>query len=176
MTLAVSVAPERFEGTDSEECEEFIFALKKHIFEQGKDQDDAWVARYASTLMAGHALRWYEELEDDVQGSWKRLKQALLKDFPSAKPSEPSPIVSVSARCGFELHTFILAHYLLLFTAQITVQLLVQIPPRPCHLRRPCRPCHPCHPRPVRAVFGLSHLSRLYPLQESISRRIEQVF
>jgi len=79
-----------FEGIDGTECEDFVFAVKQEVFENEKDQDDAWIARYVSPLMKGRALRWYERLDDEVQGSWKLLKRAMLDKFPPDDPSESS--------------------------------------------------------------------------------------
>lgn len=75
----------RFEGHDAKECEEFIYTIRLDAFEKDKDQDDVWVARYASTFMARDALRWFEELNLVTQTSWALLRKALLKEWPSVK-------------------------------------------------------------------------------------------
>lgn len=75
----------RFEGRDAKECEEFIYTIKRDAFEKDKDQDDAWLARYASTFMAGDALRWFESLTPETRASWELLRPTLLKEWPSVK-------------------------------------------------------------------------------------------
>ncbi|KAG8967187.1 hypothetical protein FRC05_002262 [Tulasnella sp. 425] len=74
-----------FRGQDGNEAEEFIQAVRKAAFDVNKDRDDEWMARFASACMSGTALRWYESLDDDVQESWKRLKQAILVRYLPAK-------------------------------------------------------------------------------------------
>ena len=74
-----------FRGGGTAECEDFIAAVNQWAFEKGKDQDDGLVARFAYSRMKGEALRFYEILDVDVQGSWGRLRQAFLALYPSHK-------------------------------------------------------------------------------------------
>ncbi|KAG8921691.1 hypothetical protein FRC01_000117 [Tulasnella sp. 417] len=71
-----------FYGNSGQECEDFIRAVRKAGFQAQKIRDDAWMADYASTCLAGRALRYYETLSPDVQGDWRLLRQALLKEYP----------------------------------------------------------------------------------------------
>lgn len=55
-------------------------------------RDDKWVAEYASTCFNGDALFWFLELGEEVQESWKRLRLALSRRFPSPKTAEANAI------------------------------------------------------------------------------------
>jgi len=80
-----------FRGSDHQECEDFVLALKRYAFGQGMDRDDEWVARFAATCIAGDAMRFYETLGDDVQHSWKLLRKALLERYCSSDVHVPAP-------------------------------------------------------------------------------------
>ncbi|KAG8920268.1 hypothetical protein FRC01_000848 [Tulasnella sp. 417] len=71
----------QFRGQDATECEDFIRAISKHAFSQGKQRDDQWIADLAATCMANEALRWWGALDEEVQGSWKLLRRAMLSKY-----------------------------------------------------------------------------------------------
>ncbi|KIO29762.1 hypothetical protein M407DRAFT_21183 [Tulasnella calospora MUT 4182] len=72
-----------FSGIDGRECERFIRSIKSHAFAQQKQRDYEWMADLAATLLDGAALRWYSQLDEDVQGNWKLLEKALLAQYPA---------------------------------------------------------------------------------------------
>ncbi|KAG8898826.1 hypothetical protein FRC01_010752, partial [Tulasnella sp. 417] len=70
-----------FEGTDPKECEAFVATVRRRGLEQGKHRDNEWMAVFASSYLGGDALYWYEDLDEDVQNDWSRLRPALLARF-----------------------------------------------------------------------------------------------
>ncbi|KIO18667.1 glycoside hydrolase family 13 protein [Tulasnella calospora MUT 4182] len=88
--------PGVFEGADPKECEAFVATVRRRGLEQGKHRDNEWMAVFASSYLGGDALYWYEDLEEDVQNDWSRLRPALLARFgrrgknPSVTPSAPT--------------------------------------------------------------------------------------
>ncbi|KIO30393.1 hypothetical protein M407DRAFT_20465 [Tulasnella calospora MUT 4182] len=73
--------PLRFSGPGAKECEEFVAAVIKHAYDQGKPRDDAWIADFAATCLAEDALRWWSGLDEETQGSWKLLRQAMFLKY-----------------------------------------------------------------------------------------------
>lgn len=71
----------KFRGKDAAECEEFIAAILKHAFAQGKQRDDQWMADFAATCLANDAIRWWSLLDEEVQGSWKLLRRAMILKY-----------------------------------------------------------------------------------------------
>jgi len=80
-----------FQGGDSDECEKFVFRVQRWAFEDDKDEDDQWVARFASSCLSGDAVRFYVTLDQDVRKSWERLRQALLARYPASHPNVSTP-------------------------------------------------------------------------------------
>ncbi|KIO17952.1 hypothetical protein M407DRAFT_32367 [Tulasnella calospora MUT 4182] len=70
-----------FYGESSKEAEDFIFAIKERAYAEGKQRDNAWIAEFVSICFAKTALRWYEELDEDVQNDWRLLKHAILAEY-----------------------------------------------------------------------------------------------
>lgn len=80
-----------FDSVNDTPCETFIRAVRKHALAEGREKDDSWIAHYAAASMDGLALRWYEELEEEDQESWKLLRRAMLRRWP------PPPLPKVEA-------------------------------------------------------------------------------
>ncbi|KAG8915176.1 hypothetical protein FRC00_006909 [Tulasnella sp. 408] len=80
----MSSAPhvERFKGTDWEECQEFIVAIRARALWEGKQRDPAWKADFAGPLFWRKALLWHTQLSEDVRDDWNKLEVALLKRWP----------------------------------------------------------------------------------------------
>ncbi|KAG9020817.1 hypothetical protein FS837_007873, partial [Tulasnella sp. UAMH 9824] len=73
-----------FSGKDSDECENFIAAVMRLAFAQGKQRDDAWIADFVASRLTKDALRWWIKLDEETQTSWKLLRRAMdLKYLPS---------------------------------------------------------------------------------------------
>ncbi|KAG8900301.1 hypothetical protein FRC00_013651 [Tulasnella sp. 408] len=73
--------PTLFKGTNPEECEVLVAAIRRHALERGKQHDNEWIALFASTYLIGHALHWYEDLDQSIQNDWSRLRPTLLARF-----------------------------------------------------------------------------------------------
>ncbi|KAG8913588.1 hypothetical protein FRC01_004473 [Tulasnella sp. 417] len=73
----------KFEGKGGKEAEDFVAAVKKIALKEGKHQDSEWTAAFASTCFYGPALRWFEELDENVQSDWKLLRRAILQKWPA---------------------------------------------------------------------------------------------
>ncbi|KAG9042178.1 hypothetical protein FS837_011187 [Tulasnella sp. UAMH 9824] len=71
----------QFRGQNAAECRNFIAALLKLGFARGKQRDDQWMADSAATYMTDDALVWWNTLDEETQGSWKLLSQAMLSEY-----------------------------------------------------------------------------------------------
>ncbi|KAG8920681.1 hypothetical protein FRC00_009674, partial [Tulasnella sp. 408] len=66
-----------FSGKDSDECDNFISAVMRLAFAQGKQRDDAWIADFVASRLTKDALRGWIKLDDETQTSWKLLRRAM---------------------------------------------------------------------------------------------------
>ncbi|KAG8900643.1 hypothetical protein FRC00_011935 [Tulasnella sp. 408] len=71
----------QFRGKDSQECEEFISAITKHAYRQGKLRDDEWIADLVATCLTHDALRWWSGLDKGTRESWDTLRQAMFSRY-----------------------------------------------------------------------------------------------
>ncbi|KAG8921717.1 hypothetical protein FRC00_008321, partial [Tulasnella sp. 408] len=78
-----------FSGGSAEEAEDFILAVKRRAYSEGKHKDDAWIADFVSVCLEKKALRWYESLDRETQNDWQLLKRAILDEYKEA-PVSPS--------------------------------------------------------------------------------------
>ncbi|KAG8892143.1 hypothetical protein FRB99_002922, partial [Tulasnella sp. 403] len=74
--------PLKFQGIDGAECEAFINAIRSKAYEEGKDEDPRWMARYAATCFIGSALRWHIKLDKEIRNDWALLEDALIDKYP----------------------------------------------------------------------------------------------
>ncbi|KAG8990920.1 hypothetical protein FRB93_002992 [Tulasnella sp. JGI-2019a] len=86
----------RFSGEPGEDAADFVGNIQRIAFAQGRQRDDEWQADYAATCLAGPAMRWYCDLEDDKRMAWSNLRRSLLQHFPplplpTAPPAAPPP-------------------------------------------------------------------------------------
>ncbi|KAG8990990.1 hypothetical protein FRB94_012939 [Tulasnella sp. JGI-2019a] len=72
-----------FSGGESEDVCNFIRRVQQIGFSQGRTRNDDWHADYATTCLAGAAMRWYYELGDETCITWIHLRRALTLRFPS---------------------------------------------------------------------------------------------
>lgn len=72
-----------FSGAPGEKAATFVQNLNRRAFAEGRGRDDGWLAQYIVACLSDGALEWFYSLEDDVQGSGKRLCSALLRAFPA---------------------------------------------------------------------------------------------
>jgi len=85
-----------FSGREGDDVTVFIAHVQEAAFAQGHQRDDEWCADYAATRLPGPAMRWYTGLDDDESGSWRRLRHAMVRDFPESSPPEPPAAVGPS--------------------------------------------------------------------------------
>lgn len=80
----MSSAPpiERFKGTDWEECDDFVAAVRARALWEGKQRDPAWIADFAAPLFSRTALSWHCRLPQDVRQDWFKLEIALIDRWP----------------------------------------------------------------------------------------------
>ncbi|KAG8951369.1 hypothetical protein FRC04_006140, partial [Tulasnella sp. 424] len=71
-----------FRGTNGNECEDFVAAIREHAFVNGMDKDRDWMLRYAATRLRGKALRWHATLDPSVQDDWYLFVKALFEEYP----------------------------------------------------------------------------------------------
>ncbi|KAG8952241.1 hypothetical protein FRC04_004948 [Tulasnella sp. 424] len=71
-----------FTGSSDESPGDFIQMVHRLAFQQGRANDDRWMAQYASTCFNDDALSWYSGLESDTRESWAMLRLALLRHYP----------------------------------------------------------------------------------------------
>ncbi|KAG9046014.1 hypothetical protein FS837_005235 [Tulasnella sp. UAMH 9824] len=70
-----------FQGKDLKECERFIAAVNKQARAEGKLRDDQWIADFVAICLGGDALMWWSLLDEETQGSWRLLRQAMISRF-----------------------------------------------------------------------------------------------
>ncbi|KAG8895753.1 hypothetical protein FRB99_000364, partial [Tulasnella sp. 403] len=88
-----------FKGGDGTECEDFIQSVRKYAFSEGKLDDKAWTALFASTCFSGKALRWHVALDNNTKTNWDLLEAALLEEWPpvASKFEVPCGTYDISA-------------------------------------------------------------------------------
>lgn len=90
-------APKQLEwtsfGGDHDDVSAFVQNVQRTALAHGRQDDETWSASYAASCFKDEALVWYNQLSDEVQISWRKLRPALLERFPIAPPaaSEPPP-------------------------------------------------------------------------------------
>lgn len=94
-----------FKGIDGQECEAFIHDLRQRIFEEGKEEDHGWIARYVATRVTGDALRWHASLDEEIQLDWRRLQRAMLAQYPppgGIKVPSPKSVIFILVLCFWD--------------------------------------------------------------------------
>lgn len=71
-----------FYGIDGRECDRFIAQVVRKAFQKSKLRDSEWLAGVAATGFRDDALHWWLDLDDDVQGDWKKLQRAMRERWP----------------------------------------------------------------------------------------------
>lgn len=83
-----------FRGTDGNECEAFVVAIRDLAFTKGKDEDSNWMLRYATTRLRHKALRWHAKLDPSIRKDWDLFVQALFEEYPLVEESDTGGIVT----------------------------------------------------------------------------------
>ncbi|KAG8894494.1 hypothetical protein FRC00_008892, partial [Tulasnella sp. 408] len=65
-----------FKGTDGNECEAFIAAVRELAFERGLAHDRHWMLYFATARLRGKALRWHARLDSTIKEDWELFIQA----------------------------------------------------------------------------------------------------
>lgn len=71
-----------FRGADADEAETFIQAIRQLAYREDKDDDNVWMARFATTCFRGRAMRWHAKLDVAVRRDWDLLVPAILDEWP----------------------------------------------------------------------------------------------
>ncbi|KAG8867032.1 GTP-binding protein, partial [Tulasnella sp. 331] len=79
-----------FNGREGEDPTEFLRNVKRVAITEGQ-RDDQWLIDYAESCLAGIALEWFLDLEDDAIGSWRGFQRALIKRFRPTRTAAPAP-------------------------------------------------------------------------------------
>ncbi|KAG8918623.1 hypothetical protein FRC01_001755 [Tulasnella sp. 417] len=86
-----------FYGGSGEEAEKFIRMVREQALDGGKLSDNAWITGFASTCLAGDALRWHLSLDPSVQNDWIKFQQALLAQYSRDSPETLTNLVPTPA-------------------------------------------------------------------------------
>ncbi|KAG8978283.1 hypothetical protein FRB90_008501, partial [Tulasnella sp. 427] len=71
-----------FHGLDGNECETFVGTIQKTAYDKGKDEDHAWMLRWAKSCLRSKALRWYAKLDSSRRRDWDMFVKAMLEAYP----------------------------------------------------------------------------------------------
>lgn len=110
--------------------EEFSRFIGRSALEKGLNQreHDHLIAQLAESHLGGAALNWfYESLNEDIQESWKELKKAIWRRWPSQSASVSAP----GSRCRRPLGLMIECTYRTCSASSLH---------RPVHLQRQSHP------------------------------------
>lgn len=67
--------------------------IRRRALAQGKHRDNEWIAFLAASCFVGDAFYWYEELDEDVQNDWSRLRPALVARFGRGVLTSTTPLI-----------------------------------------------------------------------------------
>ncbi|KAG8995360.1 hypothetical protein FRB90_000202 [Tulasnella sp. 427] len=109
-----------FYGTDGIEAEEFIRSVKKAARAAGKLRDNDWIVDEVSVALAGDALRWYIDLDEETQSDWTRLQRAIVRQYP--RKVAPIPASSASEPATIPTPAAAVSHPLAAAAATVTEQ------------------------------------------------------
>ncbi|KAG8913044.1 hypothetical protein FRC01_004767 [Tulasnella sp. 417] len=79
-----------FHGGSGGDAEKFIRVVCDKAIDERKQEDNKWIVTYASSCLAGEALRWFVYLDPDTQENWRKLQQALLHQYPRGGSAGPA--------------------------------------------------------------------------------------
>ncbi|KAG9046837.1 hypothetical protein FS837_003545 [Tulasnella sp. UAMH 9824] len=75
-----------FKGESGEECEEFLYKIRRTVVDKGRQDDEKWITSYAASCMSGPALRWHVMLDVKAKTSWDALQMAMVNQWPAGQP------------------------------------------------------------------------------------------
>lgn len=121
-----------FSGTDGNECEAFIAAVRGIAFERGQDEDDRWMLRFATSRLRGGALRWHAQLDSSFRKDWDLFVQALFTQYPSVNSTD-TPEPTAPLRYDQDIHAPNLALLLNQYLFTLIIALPLPLIPVPNH-------------------------------------------
>lgn len=81
-----------FSGAHDEDVTRFLQQVQQDAWIEGRARNNALLADVVSASLTGDALRWYCELDMDVQLDWAPLRAAMLRRFISRAPNRTSTL------------------------------------------------------------------------------------
>ncbi|KAG8879751.1 hypothetical protein FRB97_001447, partial [Tulasnella sp. 331] len=91
-----------FQGKEMEDATQFLQNVKRVAFAQGRQRDQEWLVDYVETCLAGDALEWYTELDEETRFNFDHLRIAMIKRFRVTTPAniQPAPPAAVPPHTG----------------------------------------------------------------------------
>ncbi|KAG8923672.1 hypothetical protein FRC01_012491 [Tulasnella sp. 417] len=89
-----------FRGEGGEECEEFLYNVRRAVVDNGRQDDERWITSYAASCMSGPAERWHVSLDGNTKTSWDALQKAMVTQWPAKQFKAITPGQSKLARQG----------------------------------------------------------------------------
>ncbi|KAG9040286.1 hypothetical protein FS837_000850, partial [Tulasnella sp. UAMH 9824] len=83
-----------FRGTNGNECEAFVVAIRDLAFPKGKEEDYHWMLHYATTRLRGKALRWHAKLDPSIRKDWDLFVQAMFEEYPFVEERDEGGIAT----------------------------------------------------------------------------------
>lgn len=78
-----------FDGHNGLAAGAYVRMIRQLALAKDKQDNDRWLAQTAAAYLDGPALRWFEDLDEDTQDSWKLLRRAILARWPPDQPISP---------------------------------------------------------------------------------------
>ncbi|KAG8872631.1 GTP-binding protein [Tulasnella sp. 331] len=80
-----------FNGEGGEDVTEFLRNVKRVALAEGHQRDDDWMIDYVESCLAGPALKWLLDQDDNEPASFRGLQRAMISRFESAQPTPSAP-------------------------------------------------------------------------------------
>lgn len=80
-----------FSGLPNEDVTAFLQEIARIAFENDHVRDEQWIMDYTETCLTGQALFWYSSLSEETQGSWRKLRHAMLHRYANLSGMVPDP-------------------------------------------------------------------------------------
>ncbi|KAG8974296.1 hypothetical protein FRB90_009807, partial [Tulasnella sp. 427] len=87
-------ANDTFKGDSAEECESFLASVHQKALVEGTWHSDPWIIFYATSLLRGKALVFYEDLDPKTKGSWAAIRTALVNQYVRSEHRNANPLAT----------------------------------------------------------------------------------